>query len=634
LIILLPACQMLFFSVFRGLPLGQGFDWRGCLALSYVAMGLSVYFSTESLSLFHAASGLGFSVFWLILSLVLLILLKSMDRSSQQTCLAFPQKGSFGWLLAGSIGVIVALVGLTAVIAPPNTWDSMTYHMSRVLHWAQNHGILPYATHILRQISYPPFAEQAIFHTIALSGSDRYANLVQLNSMIGCLIGVSVLSRRFGGNGLAQLLATLFVATLPIGILEGSSTQNDYVVALWLVLFVYFGLRLNSAFSWIDLCATAGCLGLALLTKATAYLYSLPFIIWIIVATVRRRRHQLPQMGIVFLLVVASINLPHFSRNIQTFSNPMGIGLQDGPDEVQATNAEMSIDILTSNAMRNLMMHFGTRLAWMNSGVEDLVAGLHNYLSVEVNDPRTTWRMTEFGVRAPVAHEDHAADPLHLLLAIALAMMLMFARQGNEVKVMRRYVISILLGFLVFCGVLRWQPWNFRLQLPLFVLVAPIVGVILAGMRTRVLPRAIAIILILSSIPYLVGNVSRPMAGEHNIFTEPRSTQYFANRSDLLHPYSEAAEVIRSQSCANIGVLIGPDDWEYPLWTLLSIGQDREYHLTHVFVDNSSSKYQEDSSSPCVIFSTLPAASTEELMQHRTFELIFSMDPVRLYSIE
>ena len=51
------------------------------------------------------------------------------------------------------------LLGIVALTAPPNTWDSMTYHMPRVEHWIENRNVEPYPTHILRQLSLGPGAE-------------------------------------------------------------------------------------------------------------------------------------------------------------------------------------------------------------------------------------------------------------------------------------------------------------------------------------------------------------------------------------------------------------------------------------------------------------------------------------------
>ncbi|MDF1501261.1 MAG: hypothetical protein P1P76_12410, partial [Anaerolineales bacterium] len=48
------------------------------------------------------------------------------------------------------IGAILLITALSAWYAAPNTYDSLTYHMSRVAHWAQEGGVRPYASGILR----------------------------------------------------------------------------------------------------------------------------------------------------------------------------------------------------------------------------------------------------------------------------------------------------------------------------------------------------------------------------------------------------------------------------------------------------------------------------------------------------
>ena len=70
------------------------------------------------------------------------------------------------------IGVIVSLTGLIAFVAPPNNYDSMTYHLGRVVHWIQNHSVQHYPTNIDRQLFMPPWAEFAITHFYLLSTDD------------------------------------------------------------------------------------------------------------------------------------------------------------------------------------------------------------------------------------------------------------------------------------------------------------------------------------------------------------------------------------------------------------------------------------------------------------------------------
>ena len=70
--------------------------------------------------------------------------------------------------------------------------------------------------------------------------------------MVSSMIGVSLIAKQLGAKQGGQLLASAFCASLPMGILQASSTQNDYTVALWIVCLAYFTLVMvsNSVIAW------------------------------------------------------------------------------------------------------------------------------------------------------------------------------------------------------------------------------------------------------------------------------------------------------------------------------------------------------------------------------------------------
>jgi hypothetical protein len=78
------------------------------------------------------------------------------------------------------LAVLATALLVTALVAPPNNYDSMTYHMARIAHWLQNGSVRFYPTHNPRQLHLAPFAEYAILQFQVLTGgSDRFANAVQ-----------------------------------------------------------------------------------------------------------------------------------------------------------------------------------------------------------------------------------------------------------------------------------------------------------------------------------------------------------------------------------------------------------------------------------------------------------------------
>ena len=70
--------------------------------------------------------------------------------------------------------------------------------------------------------------------------------------------------------------------TMPMGILQSSSTQNDWVVSFWMICFVYFGMLFKDRQNWYYASGMAASIGLGIMTKGTAYLFIFPFLIWIV----------------------------------------------------------------------------------------------------------------------------------------------------------------------------------------------------------------------------------------------------------------------------------------------------------------------------------------------------------------
>ncbi|MFT7563697.1 MAG: hypothetical protein ACI8ZT_001346, partial [Bacteroidia bacterium] len=247
--------------------------------------------STELLSSLHAITFTALLVAWCLFLLVGFFALFIHQRSYKVST-----PGSWGAkpvtaILIGSITFILAITLFTAIVYPPNTWDSMTYHMPRVLHWITNNDVSFYPTEITRQNFQMPLAEFAIMHLQVLTGGDWYANLVQWVSFLVLISLGVVVADELGLERKLQLITAVIIATLPMAVLQASSTQNDLVVSVFLMSFGLFMLRLRVNFSTENLLFAAISLGLALLTKGTAYLYGVALGMSLAVPILLGRRH-------------------------------------------------------------------------------------------------------------------------------------------------------------------------------------------------------------------------------------------------------------------------------------------------------------------------------------------------------
>ena len=645
-------CFTCIFLIIYRMP--DKYGWRCSFLLASIVWGVLLTVITELLSLFHILVYEWVIGLWALAGLITLIILLSKRREVYGR---FEITGisPFPIALILCVGFIVSMIGLIALTAPPNNWDSMTYHMSRVVHWIQNQTIDFYPTPIQRQLHLSPWAEFAIMHFQILSFGDYFANLVQWFSMVGSILGVTLITRRLGGDTYSQILSAVITATIPMGILQASGSQNDYVVSFWLVSFVYFTMQLKVSHTRINAIGAGGSLGLALLTKGTAYLFAFPFLAYFIFSSFQRLRWK-AWKSICFISVFAIIlNLGHYARNLELYGSPLGPGYEGLSGEFQYANTEYTLPGLISNIVRNIGLQISTPIERVNSAVEDGISHLHTLLGMGVNDVRTTWTGTEFHVPLLAPHEDFSGNPIHLLLIGTALAALLIKRDWGRGRELLYYFAAIISAFIMFSFYLKWQPWHSRLHLPLFVLLSASVAVVLSGAFSTRIVGLIAVILILSALPWIFLNISRPVIApahfvsilpswvfgnrslplieSRSIFTNRRTDQYFSNRLSLQTPYREAADFVISQKCREVGLTMGGNDWEYPFWVLLQSDNVRKTRIEHLNVKNISAikSVPDDLFTPCAIISVDSGQGGEIIHKGHGYTSGWSMEPVRVF---
>lgn len=497
-------------------------------------------------------------------------------------------------LLLAAIVAITATIGTIAFIGPPNTWDSMDYHMPRVLYWIQNRTVEFYPTHFASQNQLAPGAEYIVMHLQLLGGSDRLANFVQWYAMIGCMVASAHLCARFGLGRTPALCSALFIATIPMGILEASSTYVDYVLTFWVMGFACFTLRPEEPCraDALSRLLPGLTLGLAILTKATAYLYAAPFLVRFVLLEIGRRRLAAAAPLAACATITLLINAPFYVRCWEMCGNPLGITetVVDREKNINgsAVNETFSPKAILSNLIRNTATHFHvTPSVAINLAVEDAVIRLHEFFGMDVNDRRTTWATTKF--RAPgdankkvpkdpaerrrYRSDEGVSNPLHFLMIVLSLVMILGRSSLRKREGLLLYALCCVAGFLLFCGYLKWQPFHSRLHMSFFVLSAPFVAVALFDVkdsRLGMLGRALSLIVLTGmAVPTLLYSCERPLLGEHSMLLKARNERYFwfPHRKE---PFANAQQFMRDRKLSAVG--FDGADWEYPMMVLL--GED------------------------------------------------------------
>jgi hypothetical protein len=539
-----------------------------------VLFGAALLAITEALGAFHALSRIPLIIAWLLFFAAIL-----------PRCRFAIPRPSFRFdpvilLCAAGIIAILTLTAITAAFSPPNSADAMAYHLPRVIYWAEQHSVRFFPTPYLNQIMLQPLAEYLMLHTYLISGGDRLINFVQWTGSLVSVIAVSAIAKEFGAKARGQWMAALFCATLPSGILASSGAKNDYFMAMWLVTAVYFACRLAKTAQWVDALFLGTAAGLALNTKATAYLF-LPFVV-LAVSRPLRWRGLAAAAGLTLCL-----NTPQYARNLELSGSPMGFDSAQANGVYRWQNDYFGWRATVSNFLRNSSEQLGARSERWNTAVFDFVNRAHRALGIDPNDPATTWPGSHYAPPRNANHEADAPNRIALFSLIVLAGIAAFRSRSQAL-----YALALLAGFVAFCFYLRWQPFMARLFLPLFVLGSPLAAAVEEWLRPAVL-RILACLLLLDGarLPALE-NWTRPLRGPRNIFQVDHDTQYFADLTQIANVprYRETIREAEATQCGLMGVDINIFQPEYPLLAIMR-EHNPNVRFIHINVKNASAKY-------------------------------------------
>jgi hypothetical protein len=637
LLALLPLLAFLitFFVFLRRFP---ALDWRLTYLRTAVLWGAYMVLETELLSFVRGVTPLGLALAWAVpVSAGGAWLIWDIRHRGRITF--FPLRLSLHWIDGALLLGVAAILGITILLAwvtPPQTWDSLNYHMPRVAHWAQEKAVRHFTTGIDVQNSMPPGAEMIILQVYVLAQSDRLANFVEWFSMLGCLVAAALIAQQLGAGRLGQILAVVAAASIPMGIAQASSTMTDTVVAFWVMCAAAEALPLLAGGSPAQAVPFASlAAGLALLTKPTAAAYILP--VGILIASILIRKTSILQFlkwGLAAVFLAGAVNAGHWVRNYDLYGNPIS-----GAGRIaEHANGLMTPGGVISNLLRNAALHTSVPWAKADRLVYEAVIQIHKWIQVDPNDPRTT-SVGPYKVFLPSTSEQRAGNPLHaLLIGIAFCLVLLGRTQLGRKRLSRNlcsvsmlaYVLTAASTFLVFSLLYQWQIFGSRYHMPFFILFAPVTGLMLAELLPANVSRLAGMFLIVMAAPYLFSIDSRPLIAVPgrslvgSVLKESPRRLLFANGLYLIKPYEDLTNRIKDVKCNQIGLTIRGAGAEYPLWILLGLpGKPRQIEW---ITTGPSTRFAKHDFQPCAII-------CEDCQQDtlNDLSLVYQFDTYRLY---
>ncbi|WFE95295.1 phospholipid carrier-dependent glycosyltransferase [Micromonospora sp. WMMD987] len=536
-------------------------------------------------------------------------------------------------LLAGTVGGVVLVELVVALLAEPNNFDSQTYHLPKVEHWVAQGSLDFWPTAIHRQVTIPPGAEYLLLHLRLFTGGDALHNLVQWAAGIGCLLAATRITAQLGGGRRAQLLTAFLVATTPMVALQATSTQTDLVAAGWTACAATLaldGLRRRAGPG--DALALGAATGLTALTKTSGLLAVGPLLLLWGLAQLRlatrpagderpvgddrptgderpvgaarsagdsstrtaptgaaRQMARTVGGSLLVLLVAATVVGPFLARETAEFGHPLGPPrLRESIPMERHDPASVLV-----NALRIGHTALDTPLAPLRAGTAEAIMAGSRAVGVDPQDRAITFGREVFPVPSWYPDEDRVAFPLAGSLALLGAVVaLVRPRRVSPGRpgTLRAYAAVVAGAVLLHTAMIKWQPWGNRLLLYALVLAVPLAGLwvdavlrrrsgadrrsVAAGLVVTVLATSA-----LAGVLALSYGFPRRLVGAGSVLTTTEWDTRFLRRPQWADEFRWAASAVRASDARRIGLVQQNDNWEYPWWLLLRDDDGRSPEL-------------------------------------------------------
>ena len=497
-------------------------SFRESILAAGVNTALWALAGAELLSLFHALSFWPLLIWWTVPVAILACLCWRGPR------LSFPPLPCDPILLAALavIGLFLLFTLLSGLLAAPSNWDALSYHLPRQVYWMQQRHVGFFSTGDARMLTMPPLAEYISVQLMILAGGDYWAHSVQWVAYGLCAVSVSLVARDVGLNARWQALTAMLALSIPTAALQASNAKNDLVTAFLLCALAYLGLqilrseKLSLGLSW-HLGVTGG---LLLLSKGTGMMFGFPAAMWIIAALlIKHGPREALRASAVAVVLAAALTAGFFSRAYVSSDSPRAKG--KGMYYVALRNQAFTPQAFISNVLRNTSMHVATDNLRIDAGISAALSGLHRFIGIDLNDPRTTYPPSpRYRTELRLDNEDRAKAPIQVLLAIpafGLVAARLFRRNDTHQRMISFFLLLPFLAFFTFCFVLSWQVWHSRLHIPVLCLLSPVIVLAISDKAPRALIAVCSIAAVLGLYATLF-NSSKPLIGKFSIITSAR----------------------------------------------------------------------------------------------------------------
>lgn len=581
-------------------------------------MVLFTYIVTEICSFWHMIDRTIIIGSWTCLTLLLLILL--IVNGKKKVGIIKVEKDRENRAIRLFLGIICVGVLILSAVSITSNWDSMTYHMPRVMHWIQNKSVDFYATSEVRQITSPPLAEYMIMHVMLLSGSDKFVCMVHGMSYVLSAGFIYFISIKMKVEKRYAYLAVFLFLMMPPAIAEAVTTQNDLFSALIMLLFFYYYLDfvyqsdLTISKETLVLSVKLGTtIALGYLAKSNVLIIMAILIGYLgIIKIWQKEKFKNMLFAGITGIVTAVIGIcPFMIKSYKVYGTLFPSSQTEG-----ITVTTLDIRLLIANCYKNMVKYVST----------PLIPGINNFLMrvghviervfrIDINDPAISTMEFTLPDGDKAYQQSMAANPVVMLLCLLVILGIIFKKCEKPKLEMRMFFCTIL-GLLATCTISKWSPWKVRYFLPFSVIAIIFICLFIGQIKEEYKWKDAFIGFIIcfgllsgyGALHYTVNEVKMQYEGD-----EDGQYSYFVNRH-IRGAYNDIEAYVEEKGFRQIGLYLGEDRYEYPLWPYL----EQAERIDHVMVEDEYLQKLEDPDfmPECIVYIGMDDCELGQVMEY------------------
>lgn len=589
------------------------------LSFSLCGVTLFLYIITEILSLFKGLTFINLILCWgvfLAVGIVGIIFnIKKSDKAGK--ALIFNKavfKPSAEKVIVLLFCVIVLLISIFTVTY---NWDSMRYHLPRIMSWADHKTVAHYFTNDIRRLSSPVLAEFFNLHEYIFTNSDKFFNLLQA---IAFLIGgyyVKKISEQLNLEKCWQNISIILYYSMPIAFAESFSTQLDNFATLWLLIFVYECIKLCKCnklqkepllYAKLVVIGLSG--GFGYLTKPSVCIAMAVFAVGLVIVKIAKKEKfkTLLLCLVVTIIPAVLVVLPEVLRNFATFNSYASSST--GEKQLIGTRAPAYVFV---NFLKNIGFNLPNNYFYGFSKLfKKAIVKISLLLNVDINNPAISENGEPYVLYNPPEYgHDTAINPIIVWLFIfttltAIVLIIKCLVEHRFKKAFKNinnfYLICSFVSFLSLMAVLRWERFETRYEIGFLALLCPYIAYILKkafGSRQSLkngIIGIIAFVCIISSVEQIYYH-STVIHSQTNTLSG-----YFTANKSAYNKYKKLIDEINAKGYKNVGLYIIRGQYSYPFWTMCGNVEKIE-DVDGTGKGNESLKYDDKSFVPdCIVW--------------------------------